>query len=170
MVSSVSFGGEDPSMTDLNELIRNLESDDFLERAQAALALGERGREAEQAVPALISLLSREDARETARKIDYASPLQARSLGLAYGAAIKALGQIGAVAVPQLVAALKHPDPYVRTAVAAALGKIGPAAQDALIALAMSARYDGDQLVRATSATSIMQIRRKWWQFWKRKR
>ena len=95
----------------VERLIRELQDTDSDVRSIAAVALGEIGPEAEDAVPILIKLLQDQDAE-----------------GFVRANAATALGKIGegaSKAVPALINALRDQDKYVRKDAAEALEKIG---------------------------------------------
>jgi HEAT repeat protein len=104
----------------------------------AADALGHMGPAAEDAVPDLVQLLS--VSNETVRSH-----------------AGKALADLGVVAVPSLILALKQPEPAVRVAAAETLGNIGPAAKEAIPALA-TLLGDEDQEVSRYAASALGRI------------
>jgi HEAT repeat protein len=95
---------------------------DLSVRSCAAVALGKIGPAAAEAVPELIKAL-RDDARVAVN-------------------AAQALWLIGLRAVPALIEALGDLDPRVRGCAAGALGKIGPAAAEAVPALIGALRDD----------------------------
>jgi HEAT repeat protein len=74
------------------------------------------------------------------------------------------LSHIGAPAVPALVVLLSHPKIRVRSAAAASLGRIGPAAELALPMLTAAVKDDGNKSVRMQAKTAIRQIThpRRW--------
>jgi len=103
--------GEEAQEQQLERLIRELQDADSDVRSNAAMALGEIGPEAKDAVPTLIQLLQNEDAE-----------------GFVRANAALALGQIGKGAedaVPVLIQALRDQDKYVRRDAAGALEEIG---------------------------------------------
>jgi HEAT repeat protein len=150
-------------MSEVQELIRKLDSEDFLERTKAAIELGKRGAGAANAVPALIRVLAGEEKRESSRfeKIDWTDPIEKQTYALAGRAAIKALSQIGKPAVSALISALSDPDPMVRTGVAEALGFMGKDAEDAVAQLLFTARNDPDEFVRMAAAKSSSDIHKE---------
>jgi HEAT repeat protein len=83
----------------------------------AADAVGHMGPDAEELVPDLVQLLT--VSNETVRSH-----------------AGKSLTDLGVVAVPSLILALKQPEPAMRVAAADTLGNIGPAAKEAIPDLA----------------------------------
>jgi HEAT repeat protein len=62
--------------------------------------------------------------------------------------------------VPRLVAALTDVDPLVRAAAATVLGRLGPEARSAMVALEHAAA-DSDREVRAVAAQSLRSVRRQ---------
>lgn len=95
------------------ELILDTKNEVGTTRAQAAVALGLKGAQAKEAVPALINLLSDDKAYVQNR-------------------AMEALSKIGKDAVPGLLEALKSKNEATRFYAAHTLGKINhPAAQKA---------------------------------------
>jgi HEAT repeat protein len=93
----------------VNGLVRRLQSQEADVRISAADALGQIGPEAKEAVPALIAALKDQE-------VDVRS------------SAAYALGRIGPDAVPALIAALKDHNVFVRSSAADALRKIDPTA------------------------------------------
>jgi HEAT repeat protein len=75
------------------------------------------------------------------------------------GHAFGAMARIGSAAVPDLLMALDDKDEHIRLGAAQALGKIGPAAQDAARALAFSSHNDKDAAVRRAAAEAVKAIR-----------
>ncbi len=118
-------------------LIRSLESDKKPVRLQAARGLGNCGKGAQAAVPALRSLLEREQD------------------GPVYLQAMKALTQIGAHAELQML--LQHPNPVVRQQAAWGLGVIGPDAKKAVPEL-IKLLKDQDPMTRGLAAQSLGEI------------
>jgi len=101
----------------------------------AADALGHMGPAAEEAVPDLVQLLTVENENVRLH-------------------ASKALADIGEVAVPSLISALKQPEPAMRTSAADVLGAIGPAAKDAIPSLA-TLLGDQEQEVSRHAASAL---------------
>jgi len=111
------------------------DGDQYISRI-ATEALRMIGPAAGEAVPAILALFKE---------------VSVPNFGTQTAAAI-ALGEIGAAAVPALIAGLKDPDLYVRRAAAQALGmKAWPAAVPALAA----ALKDPEQLVRRAAAQAL---------------
>ena len=108
-------------------------------RLCAVKAVGRIGAEAREAIPSLIIALEGEGS-------GYVSP-----------AAVDALVQIGPVAVPALIKALRESKPAVRQAASEALGRLGPAAKAAVPALS-EALKDSDFFVRAAAAFALWRI------------
>jgi HEAT repeat protein len=109
------------------QLIRALEDPDESVREGAANALREIGPEAAQAIPKLIERLGESEAPW------FVTDAPTTDVGFA---AASALGRMGRAAVGPLVRCLDHPSPVVRFLAAYALGKIGPDAEPAAVALA----------------------------------
>jgi HEAT repeat protein len=107
------------------DLRRTLQGKAAKLRLAAALALGGIGPAAEAAVPDLIQLLD-DDA------VWPSDDVWSEAEWTVGDVAKLALGKIGHSAVGDLRRALKADNPQVRMAAALALGKIGPAAQDAV--------------------------------------
>ena len=104
----------------------------------AADAVGHMGPDAEELVPDLVQLLT--VSNETVRSH-----------------AGKALADLGVVAVPSLILALKQPEPAVRVAAADTLGNIGPAAKEAIPDLA-TMLGDEDHEVSRHAASALGHI------------
>jgi HEAT repeat protein len=124
-----------PAVAAVPSLIRALQEDDEMVSSNAAGALGMIGKPAKAAVASLASVVSRRD----------------RDVGFGYfapWAAADALGKFGSDArsvVPELVAVLEQTDrsPYIREAVATALGEIAaPGDRVILAALASVAKLE----------------------------
>lgn len=135
-----------PSVPSLVEALRDGSS---WVRWQVAVTLGQIGPEAEEAVPALVKALMREETDMT------------RGMGrrhwYAREAAAKALGKIGPSAVPALTEALQHKGPVGRHAAADALAGIGPRAKGAIPALERALR-DEAKHVREAAADALRKI------------
>jgi len=136
---------------------------------QAAVALGELGEGAREAVPALVAALghSDEDTRRAAAAalgrigpgaIPALRDVLATADEKAKREAVEALGWIGAGALSALVEALGDPSPPVRRSAARALGRLGPVAKDAVPALLRSVS-DPQPEVRDTAAGALRTIR-----------
>jgi HEAT repeat protein len=106
---------------------------------QAALAIGEIGPSAAEAVPALIEALKQEQVPRPLRT----PPSSAL-----------ALGRVGPVAVPPLIEVLKDSRASVRTSAVIALGLVGVDARAAAPAL-FELLKDKDSEVRSASALSL---------------
>jgi HEAT repeat protein len=119
----------------VNGLVRRLQSQEADVRISAADALGQIGPEAKEAVPALIAALK--DQEQNVRNF-----------------AANTLGQIGPEAMPALIAALKDQEADVRSYTAMALGGIGPDAVPPLIA----ALKDHNVFVRSSAADALRKI------------
>lgn len=107
-------------------------------RATAAYLLGQMGRRAAQATPALIKALGDEDAFVRFK-------------------ASRALATFGMPAVAQLKLALESPEPVVRYGAAKALGGIGPQAKYAAPSL-MKCLHDPQPNVRDAAFYALSQI------------
>jgi HEAT repeat protein len=104
---------------DVDDLIKQLQSNDAEVRRMAAKELGEGGADSEAAVPALMKALKDRDT--FVRRFS-----------------AQALGEIGADASPAvfaLAAALDDPKKEVQSAAAHALGKLGPSGVETLIGI-----------------------------------
>jgi len=127
----------------------------------------------EPAVPALVEMLSSDDARLRARaattlwgmgsKGKAGVPALAAALAdpdmevrVASAMALEGMGPDAKEAMPALVHALKDREGRVRQWAAKALGKIGPAAKDAVPALVEASKYDP---IRPATEEAIRQIR-----------
>ena len=116
--------------------VRDLGADDQATCARAAASLGTLGEEAASAVPALVSVLVRERGVVLGDAVVPARPV-------AVAAVIEALGRIGAVAAPALVAAARETtDDGTRDLLALAIVRIGPAAGPALAEMQGSGSSD----------------------------
>ncbi|HEV8253902.1 MAG TPA: HEAT repeat domain-containing protein, partial [Vicinamibacteria bacterium] len=126
----------------VTSLIAALSGNDPAARWRAAMALGEIGGRAREAVPSLVDAL--DDADESVR-----------------WAAATALGKLGPAArdaVPALTAALSDKkDEVVRRHAAVALGKVGPAAHNAVAAL-IAAFKDRDASIRDDASDALVSI------------
>lgn len=137
--------GEEPKPSHLvqgkpiSHWVAALRDGDFPRRAEAITALGEAGRAAADAVPALVGVF-----RETE-----VSPLQPL--------AALALARLGPRAVPQLEKALADPAAEVRAGAALALGLIGRPARAAAPRLTRLL-LDPDRLVRTTAAGALSRV------------
>jgi serine/threonine protein kinase/HEAT repeat protein len=123
----------------VRDLVAGLMDGDAAVRWRAAVALGEMGPAAEEAVRALVEAM--EDAEDSVR-----------------WEAAKALGRIGPAAraaVPALAAALAEDDDVLRNAAATALGMLGADAQKAVPALIRSLRGSSDAAPDAAMETLV---------------
>ena len=118
-----------PAIAAIPSLIRALQDDDEMVSSNAAGALGRCGAPAKAAVPSLAAMVSR---RERDEGFGYFTPLAA-------AAAIGKFGSNARSVVPELVAVLAQTDrsPYIRRAVATALGEIA-APGDRIVLAALS--------------------------------
>jgi HEAT repeat protein len=129
-VSAVRSAGVD-------DLIKQLQSDDNEERRLAAKALGEGGAESRAAVPALIKALKDRDM--------FVRRFSAQALG--------DIGPDARPAVIALAAALDDPKKEVQSAAAHALGKLGPSGVETLIDVV---RDDGDDTMLRLLAIDVL--------------
>jgi HEAT repeat protein len=133
----------------------------------AALALGEIGPGAKDAVPALVKALKRDDfvRGEAARTLgrigpdaDAAIPALSEMLSDVeaeeFFIALDSLRHIGVAAIPALTDALHSPRWHVRCGACDALGRIGPPAKKAVPALT-EALYDPNAFVRQSAAEAL---------------
>jgi HEAT repeat protein len=102
---------------DVNELVKQLQSDDNDARRMAAKALGEGGAESRAAVPALIKALKDRDT--------FVRRFSAQALG--------DIGPEAHSAVSSLALALDDPKKEVQSAAAYALSKLGPSGLEMLL-------------------------------------
>ncbi|HVK16173.1 MAG TPA: HEAT repeat domain-containing protein [Fimbriiglobus sp.] len=131
-------GGEPTSDTKpLSAWIELLGHEDPATRKRAAVALGRMGAAAKPAIPALIRAFS--DEQNCA-------------------AAVDALGLIGPTAIPDLLEEMKKKEKPLRWRAAIALGRIGPAAKDAVPALVAALKEDEESMVRSAAASSLGQL------------
>jgi HEAT repeat protein len=155
-----------PAVIDLIDMLRH---ENAHLRRIAVVALGETRSVGNDAIPELVEGLDDKDdavRREAARALGKIGAAAVPSLVVALGdapddrvrvSAAEALGRIGpraTVAIPALIAALKHADDAVRDAAAAALLLIGPPAAPALI----EAVTDADPRLRAEAAALLTEI------------
>lgn len=160
-------GGETPPETTLGELIHQLQDEDLVARMSAAVALGDLGPRAKQAIPALAKVVqdSNEDHNVHSRAVQALASIGPEAVpelikALQDGKTIVrrfaagALGGKGPEAVPALVAALEDEDRNVRLISVQSLGKIGPQAKDAVEALRRAAQDEHYSI--ATSATRAL--------------
>jgi 3-methyladenine DNA glycosylase AlkC len=151
-----------------HSLIQALEDEELEVRRSAALALGEMGPAAVDAVPALIRALEdenvfvRRDAADALGDIGPGAVEAVPALIQALGdendyvrmAARYALRNIGPEAVPVLIEALGDENSKVRLCAADALGAIGPEAKEAVPAL-IQALGDEEVYVRGAAAVAL---------------
>jgi hypothetical protein len=123
----------------VSQWVEALKDKDDRTRRGAAIALGQIGPAAKDAVPALIEVLKDKDDRVR----NYAA---------------SALGKIGPAAVPALMEALKDKDINVRNAAVRALGQIGPAAKAAVPSLKAMSENDTSAYARGAAARALKQI------------
>lgn len=141
-------------------------------RASAACALGMLGHVAQPAVPALVEAMKDDDENVRMCAVRalgtilqeaggvlpaLAQALTDRSADVAQSAAMVLAETGGRQAVPTLMDALHHEIASVRAKAAWALGKIGPAAIDAIPALEETSK-DGDSDVREMSEWAVSRI------------
>jgi HEAT repeat protein len=154
--------------------ISDLKSPDAEDRKTAAQKLGQIGKDAKEAAPAVILALRDQDAvvRRTAADVlgkiapgakDTLSALidalkdQDAVVRLNAASALGGIGPEAKEAVPALIDALKDQDAEVRRYVVDVLGKIAPGAKDTLSAL-IAALNDQDVSVRRTAAKALGEI------------
>jgi chaperonin GroL len=125
----------------VDDLIRQLQSQDVKVRSEAASTLVLIGPKAKDAVPALIAALKDQHA-------NVRSPA---------AAALGGIGPKAKDAVPALIATLQDQDEHVRSAAADALGGIGPDAKDAVPTL-IAALKDQNAYVRRSAAGALFRI------------
>jgi HEAT repeat protein len=136
-------------------------------RKAAALALGWRSKTDKDVVPALFTAALREKDQELGQMAeaalsrlgvshDRAARLCVSQLGGSVFAEV-ALRQMGAAAVPSLIAAVRAADPAVRKKAVRILGSFGEAAAGAVTALT-AALHDRDPEVRLAAAKSLWNI------------
>lgn len=160
-------GGETPSGNALGELIDQLQDEDLVVRMSAAMALGNLGPRAKQAIPALARVVqdSNEDHNVHRRAVQALASIGPDAVPELINAlqdgktivrrfAAGALGGEGSEAVPALVAALEDEDRNVRLISVQSLGKIGPQAQDAVEPLRRATQDEHYSI--ATSATRAL--------------
>jgi len=114
-----------------------------------ASALGKIGPDAKDAVPKLLSLLQ---------------GIKDEEFNLNKHVLVEALGGIGAASsasVPTLIQLLKDPNADVRLVTIVALGKMGPAAQEAKVNLEAIAKYADSEQVKSAAKTAISKISSK---------
>jgi HEAT repeat protein len=124
-------------------LIKASADSDRWVRISAAVALGQIGPEAKEAVPSLIKALGDSDIR------------------VRHGA-INALGKIGSSAesvVPALIAVLSDPVPDIRKEAILLLQKIGYTDNDFLAALETTANNDSDDSVKKLASDALLRIK-----------
>ena len=127
--------------------IEGLRSLDAADRAQAAIRIGEMGKEGAPAVPFLLMILGDSTPLQSGR-----NPQEPTSPGQE---AALALVNVGTLAVDPLVGALHYEDPTVRKHAAWALGKIrDPRAIRPLI----ETLKDDDPRVRSHAAMALAEI------------
>jgi HEAT repeat protein len=119
----------------LPDLIRALRSRIPADRLRAARDLGRLGWLARDALAALVTVVTDEDAKVRE-------------------AAAHAIGQMGPEALPELIAMLAHEDKYVRRSTVWALAKLGPLARPALTDLCSTLR-DPDPRTASGAAQAI---------------
>lgn len=109
-----------------NDLVRRLDADTEAERMAAAYSLAEAARCGDSnALTALTDALQAVESKREAH-----APYQAGSAKVLPRVAMRGLAASGAVAVPPLLALLKHSSPTVVTAAAFALGEAAPPSLD----------------------------------------
>ena len=119
----------------VNDLMRQLQSQDATTRGSAVEALKKIGPDAKDAVPALIAALKDQDF-------------------FVRISAIEALEKIGEAAIPALIAAFKDQEAFVRIAVVATLGEIRPKSKD-VIPVLLAALKDRNEGVRRAAVEAM---------------
>jgi len=132
---------EDISNPNVRKLVQALSSQEWRERQQAAVAIGEMGVVAKAAIPSLIDRLKDEEWH--VRK--------------AAAIALTCMGSEAKVAVNSLVAALEDEEWHVRKPAAEALAAIGPASWPAVPSL-IRALSDEEWHVRKPAAEALAAI------------
>jgi HEAT repeat protein len=122
------------------ELVKVLADARVASRRDAALALGQPGSHAGDAVAVLTKHLLEDEAEIVSRSC------------------AGALGRIGAAGVPGLVKGLGHESASIREASAAALGQVGQPARDALDSLRKASKEDADAEVKTAATEAIGRI------------
>jgi uncharacterized protein (TIGR02996 family) len=155
-------------------ILEALRNQDVEVRYRAMEALGSIGRDAVEAVPALVAVLHDQDAdvryraaialstigpeaREAAPALENALRDQNADVRSAAAIALGLIGPEAREAVPALTEALRDQDPNVRYRAALALGSIGPEARAAVPALVETLR-DQDEGVRFEATWAINRI------------
>jgi HEAT repeat protein len=145
ILTPVAFGKPERATREptrsVDQLVKDLGDKDSDIRADAAEALGKKGKEARGAVSALTQALK--DADEDVRE------LAAEALGL--------IGEDSKAAVPALTDLLKDDKALVRRAAAEALGKIGAGAGPALSSL-LDLLKDADKDVKRAAAEAVLEL------------
>ncbi|HUR54968.1 MAG TPA: HEAT repeat domain-containing protein [Gemmataceae bacterium] len=150
-------------------LVKALADADPLVRGVAARAVGELAPDAPGAVPALVKQFPDVDAIRAVAKFKAAgaeavpelTKLLTHEDGMVRWQALRTLGKIGEPSLPTLPKIIEmmggDPNPLVREHAAEAAGDIGPAAKDAVPALA-KAMKDPEHKVRRDAVRSLGQI------------
>jgi HEAT repeat protein/S1-C subfamily serine protease len=165
---------------EVRKAVKALASPDADLRRRAVVALAGLGRDARDALPALLRVLRAPDEPEDVRKEaaralgEIGTPPKeqlpaleaalrdAQSKGARLYAA-DALGKLGPAAkpaVPALAQCLDDTDPEVRRTAAAALGKVGLPAREEAYARLLGLLQDGDEEVRRTVLGALVQLGR----------
>jgi HEAT repeat protein len=128
------------SAAEIGDLVKQLKDGDNEARRSAAKELGEGGKQAKEAVPALIAALKDRDM--------FVRRFSAQALG--------AIGPDAASAVPALRAALNDSRKEVQNAAAMALGQVGSSGKDTLIAILRDP--DKDATTRRQAIESLVKL------------
>ena len=139
---------------ELSELVKQLDSDDPFKIVDAIHELGDLGKDAESAIPALIQLFP--DHRRGIRGAE-AVPAPRENLSVS-GQASWALIYIGKPSVPYLVKSLDSETVDVRSVAARTLGRIGHQAAEAVPSLVRKCD-DAEQDVRKEAVKALGSIR-----------
>lgn len=142
IVMSATIGCSRHQPKDITQLVEDLGQEDADARYEAVKSLGNRGAEAQPAVPALIGMLK--------------DPHTSVCVGAEY--ALAKIGPGAASAVPALSAALDDSRKEVRVGAAYALPELGPDAAAARQSLQKLAARDVDPSVRKQAAKSLTKI------------
>jgi HEAT repeat protein len=133
----------------IEDLIEALSDSDEVVRGEAALAIGNLGGDASEAVPTLIGLLSDEE--------EFIHEDKGMEVRLA---AQTALEHIGPDAVPGLLEALRADRPEQRVIAVTALGSIEALPEEAAKDIE-DATLDPDEAVQAAAKTALKRIKAK---------
>jgi HEAT repeat protein len=178
-----------PAIPPLLEEMKKVKKEEQVLRWRAAIALGRIGPAAADAVPVLAAALKEVDpamrvaaalslgaigppAKDTVPEVVKMLKEQHSSFRFAAVAALGGFAEnansspellkvVVKESLPGLIEALRDEDRGVRTQAAYALGRLGPAAKDALPALTRAAEMDADKEVRSTASEAVKAVRAK---------